>query len=326
MVGSGSTISAWLDDLACPTCSGELRVHGNALECDRGHSWPISKGTIRFTGAGALSDQGSRDRTAETFDFEWERFGVLRDQWEKNFLDYMQPHGPEFFKDLKVLDAGAGSGRHSRQAALYGARVAAVDLGSSIDVARGNVLDDVLTAQTDLEFLPFKEGVFDLVMSIGVLHHLPDTDRALNYLVRFVRPGGRLRIYLYWKPERRWHRTILRVVTAARIVTTRLPHRLLLALCYPLSILLWLLFVGPYSVLRRVGPTKALADALPLKTYADYPFEVLVNDQFDRLSAPLERRYTRDEVAQMMASAGLGQVEVVANSGWVAEGVRPELG
>jgi hypothetical protein len=87
--------------------------------------------------------------------------------------------------------------------------------------------------------------------------------------------------------------------------------------------LLWLLFVGPYSVLRRFRATRAVAAALPLKTYADYPFAVLVNDQFDRLSAPIERRFTRQQVAAMMSSAGLQQVEVRANAGWVAEGVRP---
>ena len=109
----------------------------------------------------------------------------------------------------------------------------------------------------------------------------------------------------------------------ARRVTTRMPHRVLLALCYPLSVVLLILFVWPYSILRRISFTKALADQLPLKTYADYPFGVLVNDQFDRFSAPIERRYEREEVEQIMRRAGLINVKTYANAGWLAEGERP---
>jgi len=57
-------------------------------------------------------------------------------------------------------------------------------------------------------------------------------------------------------------------------------------------------------LLRRSPRARPLAEALPLKTYADYPFAVLVNDQFDRFSAPLERRYRREEVQAMLAGGG----------------------
>ena len=316
-------LATWLPLMCCPTCGMNLALGDDALVCEGDHHWPIKHGVIRFAEAQELPDQASRNHTASSFAFEWERFGIIRDEWERNFLDYMQPHEPGFFNGLKVLDAGTGSGRHARQAAIYGAQVAAVDLGDSIDVARRNVPDDVLTVQSDLEALPFRSGSFDFVMSIGVLHHLPDTERALQYLVAFVKPGGRLRVYLYWQPERSWHRSILRGVAAARRVTTRLPHRLLLALCYPLSLALWVFFVGPHRLLRRFQVTRGLADSLPLKTYADYPFGVLVNDQFDRLSAPVERRYTSAEVTRMMERAGLEEVFTTPNAGWVSEGVRP---
>jgi SAM-dependent methyltransferase len=222
-----------------------------------------------------------------------------------------------------VLDAGTGSGRHARQAALYGAQVAAIDLGDSIDVARRNVPDDVLTIQTDLEALPFEPRTFDLVMSIGVLHHLPDTQAALSYLTSFARPGGRVRVYLYWQPPRPWHRAVLKLIDAARLVTTRLPHRVLKVLCYPLSALLWLTVVLPHRYLGGTSIVGRLVAQLPLMTYADYPFGVLVNDQFDRFSAPIERRFRRAEVEEIMQEAGLVEVTVYPNAGWVAEGIAP---
>ena len=83
--------------------------------------------------------------------------------------------------------------------------------------------------------------------------------------------------------------------------------------------MLVLAVVWPYRLLRRIPRLQRLAGAFPLKTYADYPFGVLVNDQFDRFSAPLERRYTREEVFEMLQSAGLTERSVLPNHGWVAD-------
>jgi hypothetical protein len=82
--------------------------------------------------------------------------------------------------------------------------------------------------------------------------------------------------------------------------------------------------VLPYRALRKLPTLARIADWLPLKTYADYPFMVLVNDQFDRFSAPIEHRYTREEVEALMRTAGLVDVIVLAHHGWIADGRRPE--
>jgi hypothetical protein len=62
---------------------------------------------------------------------------------------------------------------------------------------------------------------------------------------------------------------------------------------------------------------------MPYFQYTAYPFTVLYNDQFDRFSAPLEARYTADEVRRLLAQAGLLDVRVWPRYGWMAEGVRP---
>jgi len=217
--------------------------------------------------------------TADSFAYEWEQFGGLRKEWAKNFADYMQPHSVEGLAGRTILDVGTGSGRHSFHAAAAGASVVAVDLGASIDVARRNLPNSVLTVQADAEELPFAEASFDLVMSIGVLHHLPDPQRALRSVARYARPGEHVHVYLYWVPEQRWHRAVLALVTAARRLTVRLPYRALHALCYPLAAALLIAFVAPYRALRGRPRGRAVANALPLKTYADYPFSVLVDDR-----------------------------------------------
>jgi SAM-dependent methyltransferase len=314
--------------LRCVACAGTLELAREpepALVCSAcATRFAIAGGTPRMLPTGRAPEEAAvAERTAASFAYEWERFGGMREEWAKNFADYMRPHTPQSLAGKSVLDIGAGSGRHSFHAAQAGARVVAVDLGASIDVARRNLPASVLTVQADAEALPFEPDTFDIVMSIGVLHHLPDTERALRSIARYAKPGGHVHVYLYWVPEQRWHRRVLRAVTALRRITVRLPHPVLHALCYPLAALLLVALVGPYRVLRRRPRMARLAAALPLKTYADYPFSVLVNDQFDRFSAPLERRFTADEVRAAMKGAGLEDVVVLPNHGWVADGRRP---
>jgi ubiquinone/menaquinone biosynthesis C-methylase UbiE len=266
-----------------------------------------------------------RRRTAESFAYEWEHFGQLREEWERNFREYLRPHEPESLRNHLVLDVGAGSGRHSYEAHRLGARVVAVDVGDAIHVARRNLPPDVLTVQADAEELPFEDASFDLVMSIGVLHHLPDPRRALKSLARLVRPGGYIHIYVYWTPTQRWHRLLLRLVSAARRVTVRMPRPLLRALCYPIAVTLFAIFVLPYRLTRHAPGLERVAAGFPLKAYADYPFRVCVNDQFDRFSAPLEWRFTADEVKETLLEAGFGEIVVLANNGWIGSGRRPEV-
>ena len=332
---SAAGLSPLADRLRCLECKGRIVLvestpaatdpdlgHDGRLECERcGHAYDLVRGTPRMLRPDADTDTEVKQRTADSFAYEWRRFGRVRPEWAKNFADYLQPLSPESLAGLDLLDVGAGSGRHSLLAARHGARVIAVDVGDSIDVARANLPPEVLTVQADAEALPFDAESFDLVMSIGVLHHLPDTERALTDITRYVRRGGHVHFYLYWIPAHRWHRVVLRAVTAARRITVRLPHRLLHALCYPLAALLELAFVAPYRFLRQRPWGRRLAKKLPLKAYADYPFAVLVNDQFDRFSAPIERRFTREEVVSMLRANRLRDIVVVPNNGWVADGI-----
>jgi SAM-dependent methyltransferase len=264
--------------------------------------------------------------TAKSFGFEWAAFPEMYAEWEAAFQGYMQPHGPDFFRGKRVLDAGCGGGRFAYHAARYGADVWAVDLGPSVEVARRNTAPTgrVHVVQADLNRLPFAEESFDLVYSLGVLHHLRDPQAGFRNLLRYVKPGGELRVYLYWAPERQpVKKTLLKAVGALRLVTTRLPHPLLYLLAYPAAWAAYGFFVLPYRVLRRIPGLAKLAERLPMKQYANYPFRVCVNDQFDRFSAPIENRYRRADVERWFRDAGLEEVRVLPNYGWVGFGRKP---
>jgi SAM-dependent methyltransferase len=326
--------------MRCIECGGSLEFgamrrggvldgleQGGKLHCrDCGHEYPIVAGSpvmLKDRRQLPQAEVDVRRRTAESFAYEWQHFGELRADWERNFRDYIRPRDPASLKDCLVLDVGAGSGRHSYEAHRNGARVIAVDVSEAIHVARRNLPADIVTVQADAESLPFKDAAFDLVMAIGVLHHLPDPWRAMNSIGRLVRPGGFIHIYVYWIPSYRWHRVLLRVVGAARRVTTRIPRPLMRTLSYPIAVVVYTTFVIPYRLSRRVKGLERVARAFPPKAYADYPFQVCVNDQFDRFSAPLEWRFTAEEVEALLGDAGFSDIVVLANHGWIGSGRRP---
>src|SRR5207249_4131866 len=119
---------------------------------------------------------GVEEKTSAAFGWQWREFVELFDQYEPQFLDWIKPIQPDFFRDKLVLDAGCGNGRHALYAARYGARdVVALDLSQAVDTAYANIgsMPNVHVVQGDINHPPFKRptggGPFDFIYSIGVL-------------------------------------------------------------------------------------------------------------------------------------------------------------
>jgi ubiquinone/menaquinone biosynthesis C-methylase UbiE len=103
--------------------------------------------------------------------------------------------------DQQVLEIGVGLGTDHIQFARAGAHLHGVDLTDrGVELVHRRLELEGLSSDlrvADAEALPFAENSFDIVYSWGVLHHTPDTARAIAEAVRVTRPGGRICIMVY---------------------------------------------------------------------------------------------------------------------------------
>jgi len=118
-------------------------------------------------------------------------------------LEYFIPDYACFdgWQDKNVLEVGCGAGSDLLRFAQGGANVTGIDLSphsAGLALSRLRLYNCSGTiGNADAENLPFKNDTFDLVYSWGVLHHTPDTERALNEILRVLKPGGKICIMLY---------------------------------------------------------------------------------------------------------------------------------
>ena len=107
------------------------------------------------------------------------------------------------FSGKQVLEVGCGLGTDLLQFARGGADVTGVDLTTqSIELAKARFAQQSLPVRAlvaDAEHLPFEDNSFDVVYSFGVLHHTPNTERAIEEAYRVLKPGGRIILMLYHK-------------------------------------------------------------------------------------------------------------------------------
>jgi ubiquinone/menaquinone biosynthesis C-methylase UbiE len=204
-----------------------------------------------------------------------------------------------------AMDFGCGSGRWSVMVAPLVDRLVAVDASSdALEVARKTVkAPNVTFERATPDTLTVPDSQFDLIFSLGVLHHLPDTEGAIRSLSRKLCPGGTLLLYLYYSFENRplWFRVFWKITDLGRRMISRLPFPLRYAVSQVIAALV-------YWPLARTAKLFPVPDSWPLRLYSNRSFYVMRTDALDRFGTRLEKRFTRGRIIAMLESAGLREI------------------
>ena len=238
-----------------------------------------------------------------------------------------------YFRDLDMatlhgkvgLDAGCGKGRYTRFLAPHLDGLVALDGSSAVEAAARNLgtFSNVLVVRADLRTVPLASGSIDMVVCLGVLHHLEDPRGGFRALVRLLAPEGRILVYLYSRPsEFGARRLALSAAAVFRALTVRstappaqAPQRARGGACCT-----WASSNSAPSAERAgIGPLARL----PMASYRGKPFRSLFLDTFDRLSAPVEHRYLWEELAPWFEEEGLVVDAAREEAGWFVLAHRP---
>jgi 2-polyprenyl-3-methyl-5-hydroxy-6-metoxy-1,4-benzoquinol methylase len=110
---------------------------------------------------------------------------------------------PDFSRGKSLLDIGCGPGFLTRHFASKGYNVTAIDLSQKAVMLTRKSLElyalDAKVLEGNAENFEFKDNSFDYIVSSGVLHHTPDTRRAVSEAYRVLKHGGKAKITLYYK-------------------------------------------------------------------------------------------------------------------------------
>jgi len=254
--------------------------------------------------------------TVESFGAEWERFNAFADaEVEAMAEGYFDALPPGFLtRQTTVLEIGSGSGRWLRYLGPKVGRIEAIEPSSAVVVSARSAAahQNARVVQADLATCPYPAGAFDLVIALGVLHHMPDTRQAVIDAARFVRPGGRLLVYLYYALDNRGpgFRALFGAASLLRHGIARLPEGAKRVVCDMLAVTVYMPFVLTARALEAVAGAEAAERWVPLSYYRDRSFMVIRNDARDRFGTRLEQRFTRPEVVAMLEAAGLQDVIV----------------
>lgn len=318
--------------LVCPKCGAPLNTDG-AADAVSGHmvcgdcrnKYDISSGIPRFLDKDISSD---KKRTARNFGYSWKAFPRYCDFYQEQFLDWIWPVKPQDLDGKVVLDAGCGSGRHVYQAARLGAKeVVGFDLSEAIDVAYKNTKEykNIHLLQADIYNLPLSP-VFDYIYSIGVLHHLPDPKGGFMHLLKLLKKGGRISVWVYAKEG---NFAVRKFIDPVRLhLTSKMPLPLLYVLAYPPSLALFIIARYIVRPLNRFSATKRMAKFIPLNDYlysiSAFNFYSVFNIVFDQLVASKTSYITKDEIEGWFNRPDLADVVISHrnNNGWRATAVK----
>lgn len=262
------------------------------------------------------TEGGNIDKeVVHSFGEEWLKFhdfsNATIDQIALEYFDIIKPEHVN--RNTYMLDIGCGTGRWTKWMAKRAGFIEAVDPSNAVfaaDKLLGKI-ENVRLTKASIETIPFPDNSFDFAMSIGVLHHVPDTAQAMKDCVKKVKPGGYFYCYLYHNLETRgwWFKTLYWLSNLIRKPVCLLPAGLKRIVCDILAIVIYMPLILWVRFLVLIGLRK-IAVKMPLSAYNNKSFFVIRNDALDKFGTRLEQRFSKKEVIQMMEDAGLINIEI----------------
>jgi len=267
-------------------------------------------------------------KTVIDFGKEWRRFNQ---QYASSQLENIYKTYFSIFPFAKIndksqgFDMGCGSGRWAKHMAPKVGKLYCVDPSSeALKVAKKNLssFNNCIFEQSTAENFSVSPNTLDFGYSLGVLHHVPNTQSALTKCVEKLKTGSPFLLYLYYNFDNRSSLffSIWRFSDLVRRVVSKLPFFLKAFICDVIAFFVYLPLARLYLFLSSLG---LKVSNFPLSFYRDKTFYVMRTDSLDRFGTSFEKRFSKREIEEMMLKSGLTKIEFSKNEPfWTAVGIK----
>ncbi len=266
--------------------------------------------------------------TVKSFGDEWSRFDqseLPASEAQRIFDEYFVVFPwDKLSTDSTGFDMGCGSGRWAKLFAPRVGHLHCIDPSSALEVAKLALssTSNVSFYRASVDDSPLPPNSQDFGYSLGVLHHVPDTAGAIRACVAMLKPGAPFLVYLYYAFDNRsvWFKLAWRCSDLLRRVVCKLPATLKHLVTDILAVLVYYPLARFSLLAERMGLVIA---SIPLSYYRNHSFYTMRTDARDRFGTPMEHRFTRYQISEMMESAGLVQIRFSdAAPFWCAVGMK----
>ena len=256
-------------------------------------------------------DKNLDQRVIDSFGHEWATFDYgeteTSEALDAQFQAYCTPLDLNLFDPEKSIagDFGAGSGRWASRLTPYFSLVYALEPSNGASIVLKNKFSGeakIVVLQETVGMNSIPPASLDLAMSLGVLHHIPDTNLAIKDISHRIKPGGVFLCYLYYNLENKpsLYKLLFKGVNVVRKVISRLPQRIKQHVTSSIAALIYWPLARFSKALNQIGINTS---NIPLHHYADMPFVMLANDALDRFGTTLEQRFSKAEITEMLSTA-----------------------
>lgn len=229
-------------------------------------------------------------------------------------------------KDAVGIDVGCGSGRWSTLVAPRVGHLHLLDPSpDALAVAKRNLRSTSNTTfhLASVSDIPLPDCSLDFAFSLGVLHHVPDTQSAINAIAGKLRSGAPFLVYLYYALDNRpvWFRTLWKASNLMRHLISRMPPWAKLGASQFIAATIYWPLARLSALVERLGYSSA---PIPLQAYRNLSFYTMRTDAYDRFCTTLEKRFSREQIRDMLDRAGFTNITFSdAVPFWCAVGTKP---
>jgi SAM-dependent methyltransferase len=268
--------------------------------------------------------------TVAAFDDQWRVFarrqGTKEEQ--KKVFDEFFSEFPWDLLDRKTsrgIEVGCGTGRFAQFVAPRVRHLTVIDPSFfAINAAKRTLADynNCTFLQSTIGDAKIEAESMEFGYSFGVLHHIPDTPKAMRDCTKFLKPGAPFLVYLYYRFDNRpkWYVAIWRASELLRRSISTMPMWLRHFVCDVLAGIVYWPLAKLAGLCANLG---CKVNNWPLSDYRDSTFRRMRNNARDRFGTPLEQRFTREEIAEMMEEAGLQDIRFRNGPPyWCAVGIK----